>query len=106
VLVQNTTPWTYLGDRPIEPNPEASFDTGLDVLAMRLLRLPGTTRAATQLLTGSRDPRGKHVLRMHDLAGFTVRAARPMAFQVDGDYLGERDKLDFASVPDALRVVC
>jgi diacylglycerol kinase family enzyme len=106
VLVQNTTPWTYLGDRPIEPNPEASFDTGLDVLVMRQMRLAGTTRTATQLLTSSRPPRGKQIQRMHDLDGFTVRAARPIAFQVDGDYLGERDKLDFASVPCALRVVC
>jgi diacylglycerol kinase family enzyme len=106
LLVQNTTPWTYLGDRPIQPNPEASFDTGLDVLAIRLLRLPSTARTATQLLTGAAELRGKHVLRLHDLAGFTVRAARQMAFQVDGDYLGERDKLDFASVPGALRVVC
>jgi diacylglycerol kinase family enzyme len=106
VLVQNTSPWTYLRDRPIEANPEASFDTGLDVLAMRLLRLPGTTRTATQLLTSTAGPRGKQVLRLHDLPGFTVHAGRPMAFQVDGDYLGERDKLDFASVPRALRVVC
>jgi diacylglycerol kinase family enzyme len=58
-----------------------------------------------QLARGS-DPKGKQVLRMHDLAGFTLTAAKPIAFQVDGEYLGECDKLDFASVPGALRVVC
>src|SRR4051812_36276227 len=33
-LVSNVSPWTYLGARPIQPSPEASFDTGLDVFAL------------------------------------------------------------------------
>ena len=33
-------------------------------------------------------------------------SARPLAFQVDGDYLGERSKVTFSAVPDALRVFC
>jgi diacylglycerol kinase family enzyme len=106
LLVQNTAPWTYLGDRPVNPNPEASFDAGLDVLALRVLQVPSTMRVITQILSSRPDPHGKQVLRFHDLDRFTVRAARPMAFQLDGDYLGERDKLEFASVPEALRVVC
>jgi diacylglycerol kinase family enzyme len=28
-----------------------------------------------------------------------------MALQVDGDYVGEREEIHFASVPDALRVI-
>jgi diacylglycerol kinase family enzyme len=106
MLVQNTAPWTYLGERPVNPNPLASFDTGLDVLGLRVLQLPSTARTITQILSRRPDPRGKQVLRLHDLAGFTLRSAKPVAFQVDGDYLGEVDKLDFASVPGALRVVC
>jgi diacylglycerol kinase family enzyme len=35
----------------------------------------------------------------------TVRARRPIAFQVDGDYLGERDFVTFRSIPKALRIV-
>ena len=34
-LVTNTAPWSYLGERPVQPSPEASFDTGLDVFAPR-----------------------------------------------------------------------
>src|SRR5215212_4720839 len=33
-LFSNVNPWTYLGDRPVNPSPEASFDTGLDLFAM------------------------------------------------------------------------
>jgi diacylglycerol kinase family enzyme len=106
VIVQNTTPWTYLGDRPINPCPGASFDTGLDVMAMRELHVPSTTRTVKQVLAGRPQPHGKRVLGLHDLERFTLRADRPMAFQLDGDYLGERDKIEFLSVPDALRIVC
>jgi diacylglycerol kinase family enzyme len=105
VIVQNTSPWTYLGNRPINPNPEASFDLGLDVMALRGLNVPSTTRTVTQLLV-KRDPGGKQVLRLHDVAEFTLRAGRAQPFQLDGDYLGERDKVRFTAAPEALRVIC
>jgi diacylglycerol kinase family enzyme len=106
VIVQNTAPWTYLGDRPVNPCPEASFDTGLDVMAMRELHVPSTTRTVQQILARRPQPHGKRVLALHDLEAFTLRADRAMAFQLDGDYLGERDKIEFRSVPEALRIVC
>jgi diacylglycerol kinase family enzyme len=106
VIVQNTAPWTYLGDRPINPSPAASFDRGLDLLALRRLAVTSTTRTLAQLATRKGDPHGKQVLHLHDQAEFTVVANRPQAFQLDGDYLGERQKVHFVSVPEALRVIC
>jgi diacylglycerol kinase family enzyme len=106
VIIQNTAPWTYLGERPINPNPEASFDLGLDVMALRRLRVPSTTRTVSQILSRRPDPRGRQVLRLHDLAEFTLVAERPQPFQLDGDYLGQREKVRFASVTAALRVIC
>jgi diacylglycerol kinase family enzyme len=46
------------------------------------------------------------VLRLHDVSEFSLVAERPQAFQLDGDYLGEREKVRFTSVPAALRVIC
>jgi diacylglycerol kinase family enzyme len=106
VIIQNTAPWTYVGDRPINPNPDASFDRGLDVLAVRQLKVPSTTRTVMQMVSRKGDPHGRQVLRLHDQAEFTVVANRPQAFQLDGDYLGERQKVHFVSVPEALRVIC
>ena len=106
VIIQNTAPWTYVGDRAINPNPEASFDRGLDLLAVRHLYIATTTRTVTQMVSRNADPRGKQVLRLHDQAEFTVVASRPQPFQLDGDYLGERQKVHFLSVPEALRVIC
>lgn len=106
VIVQNTAPWTYVGERPLNPNPSASFDRGLDILALRQLKVSSTTRTVTQMMSRKADPHGRQVLRLHDQDEFTVLASRPQAFQLDGDYLGERQKVHFVSVPEALRVIC
>ncbi|MBQ1051470.1 diacylglycerol kinase family lipid kinase [Micromonospora sp. C51] len=106
IIVQNTAPWTYVGDREVNPNPAASFDLGLDVLALRQLGVASTTRTVTQFFSPTPDPHGRQVLRLHDVDEFTLVASRPQAFQLDGDYLGEREKVRFTSVPAALRVIC
>lgn len=105
VIVQNCSPWTYLGPRPVNPCPEASFDAGLDLLAFRALRVPTTLRTLWQSLSAKPDPHGKHIVRRHDLSGFVLRSDPPLAAQIDGDYLGELSEMRFTSVSDALRVV-
>jgi diacylglycerol kinase family enzyme len=104
-IVANTSPWTYLGDRPVALSPEASFDRGLDVFAPRSMATLPTAWYVGQMLTGRENIRGRRLLRLHDLGEFTLRADRPMALQVDGDYLGDRDVVRFTVVPDALRVL-
>ena len=104
--MQNTVPWTYLGDRAVNACPDASFDTGLDLMAMRALHVPATARAVAQILSRRPNPHGRQMLTLHDVGAFTLRALRPMALQVDGDYVGERTKVTFSAVPDALRVFC
>ena len=59
------------------PTPEASFDTGLDLMAMRELHVPGTARAVTQILSRKPNPHGRQVVALHDQDEFTLRAARP-----------------------------
>ncbi len=50
-------------------------------------------------------PRGGHLVHVHDEEEFTLSARRPVAFQLDGDYLGERERVTFRSVPGALQVL-
>ena len=104
-LVCNTTPWTYLGRRPVQPCPEASFDTGLDLFGLRRLGTATTLIHLRQILAASPRPRGRHVLRLHDQPEIVLRADRPLALQVDGDDLGDRTEVVFRSVPRALDVV-
>jgi diacylglycerol kinase family enzyme len=104
-IVSNTRPWTYLGERPIELAPEASFDRGLDIFAARTMHTVPTAWYVGQLLSGRQHVRGRKLLRLHDVGEFTLRADRPMALQVDGDYLGEQSVVRLTVVPDALRVL-
>jgi diacylglycerol kinase family enzyme len=107
VVIQNTAPWTYIGNRAVTACPDASFDTGLDVMAMRALHIPATAVAVTRILTGRHaKPHARRMMTLHDLSAFTLSSTRPLAFQVDGDYLGERTKVTFSAVPDAVRVFC
>jgi diacylglycerol kinase family enzyme len=106
-IVSNTSPWTYLGARPVNPNPLARFDNGLDIFALRRLRTVGTLNALRQMLSArDQPPRGRHVVSLHDQAELTLRSQRPIACQVDGEYVGERECLAFRSAPQALRVIC
>jgi diacylglycerol kinase family enzyme len=105
-IVSNTAPWTYLGRRPVNPSPAADFDTGLDLFALRRLRTAGTLTALRQMFASRPDPpSGRHVLSLHDQPEFVISASRPVALQVDGEYVGEHERVTFRAVPDALRVV-
>ncbi|QNP65239.1 diacylglycerol/lipid kinase family protein [Streptomyces genisteinicus] len=106
-IICNTSPWTYLGNRPVYASPKASFDTALDVLGLKKLSTPAVARYGTQLLTSSpeRGPRGKHAVTLHDETDFTLHSKVPLPFQMDGDHLGLRTSVTFTGVRRALRVI-
>ncbi|MGW0772601.1 diacylglycerol/lipid kinase family protein [Streptomyces sp. NPDC002835] len=106
-IVCNTSPWTYLGNRPVYASPKASFDTALDVLGLTKMSTPAVARYGTQLLTSSpeRGPHGKHALTLHDQTDFTLHSKVPLPFQMDGDHLGLRTSVAFTGVRRALRVI-
>jgi diacylglycerol kinase family enzyme len=106
-IICNTSPWTFLGNRPVYATPKASFDTGLDVLALSRMSTASVARYATQLLTSSpeRGPQGKHAVSLHDLTDFTLHSKVPLPLQMDGDHLGLRTSVTFTGVRRALRVI-
>ncbi len=106
-IVCNTAPWSYLGNKPLYAAPQASFDTGLDVLGLSRLTPAAVSRYGTQLLTSGPDrgPRGKHATTLHDLSEFTLHSQVPLPFQMDGDHLGLRTNVSFTGVRRALRVI-
>nr|WP_246508431.1 diacylglycerol kinase family protein [Actinocrinis puniceicyclus] len=104
-VLANTAPWTYLGSRPILATPQAGFETGLDLFGLASMSVLPVWRTVGRLLVNSqRLGKGRGVLIRHDLPEITLSAQRPVEFQVDGDYLGPRERVTFRSVPDALRV--
>lgn len=105
-IVTNRSPWTYLGERPLLPVPNPDFNSGLDLLALQRLRLTTVLNAVGQMLyVRSRPPRGRNLLSVLGSESLTLRSARPIALQADGEYLGEIEAVKFQFVPHALRIV-
>ena len=105
-IITNRSPWTYLHSRAVLPVPNPDFSSGLDLLALRRLRLAGIVSAVGQMMyIRSRPPRGRDLMSVLGSESLAVRSSRPIALQVDGEYLGETEAVKFQFVPDALRIV-
>jgi diacylglycerol kinase family enzyme len=105
-IVTNHSPWTYVRSRALLPVPNPDFSSGLDVLALRNMSATTILSATGQMALNRRRPvHGRHLLTVTGLNLLTVRSARPIAFQVDGDYLGETEAVKFQFISRALRVV-
>lgn len=105
-IITNRSPWTYLHSRAVLPVPNPDFSSGLDLLAMRRLRLIRIVSAVGQMLyIRSRAPRGRDLMSVLGSESLAVRSSRPIALQVDGEYLGETEAVKFQFVPHALRIV-
>jgi diacylglycerol kinase family enzyme len=104
-IVANADPWTYVGNRPLHPTPDVTFDTGLDVYARRRMGTAGMLLSMARM-SGSRPRIGRRgAFVAHDVDQFTLVADEPLPFQVDGDALDFREKVTFRSVPHALTVL-
>jgi diacylglycerol kinase family enzyme len=109
-LVTNSSPWTFVGNHPVLPVPhdgrDSYLNSGLDVFALRRLRTLTTLSALHQMLhANSSPPTGPDVFSAEAQARLTFSADRPIAFHIDGEFLGEAEQVAFTFVPDALRVV-
>jgi diacylglycerol kinase family enzyme len=105
-IVTNRSPWTYVRGRALLLAPNPDFNSGLDVLALRKMSATTILSAVGQMMfIRGRTPHGRHLVTVTGLDSLTVRSARPIAFQVDGDYLGETEAVKFQFISRALRVV-
>lgn len=104
-FVSNSSPWTYANSRPVWTNPDTTFDTGLGVFATTSMNIWANLGLVRQM--NSRKPRleARHLIRDDDLPWLKVTSDAPVACQIDGDYVGTRETMEFTSVPDALAVV-
>jgi diacylglycerol kinase family enzyme len=105
-VVTNSSPWTYLGSYPVQPA-HADFTSGLDLFALRRLRTLTTLAAIGHMMHADNAelPSGRDVVSAEALSTLSFQAARPIAFHVDGEYIGETESVEFRFVPAALSVV-
>jgi diacylglycerol kinase family enzyme len=106
IIVLNTNPYTYFGNRPLNLAPEATLDRGLASVTLRTMAFARTMRIiASALGSGSVLRRSRWVDHRTDLAALSVRAYGPVPYQVDGDHLGDTEQLDFRHEPAVLDLV-
>ena len=105
-ICQKTDPYTYLGRRPLQLMPEIGLDSGLGVTTVRSMAF-GTilSAAASALSTGRHLRHSNKIDRRVDVASVTLVGHRRFPYQLDGDYLGEVDKLEIKYEPDIIDVV-
>ncbi len=110
VIVQNSDPFTYFGTRPIRICEGAGLDTG--TLGLTVLRRATLLEMPT-LIPRIFSSRARTVTRHRQVTGFdpvkglTVRSVdgREFPVEVDGDFLGNFDRVDYGVAPKSLAVV-
>ncbi len=105
VMVGRTDPYTYYKDRGLRMTPQASLDSGLDVLSVRKLARRSLPRIAWQVFGSARHVHGRDIDYAHDASHVVVTSEEPFPVQVDGDSLGDRHRLDVELAREALWVV-
>jgi diacylglycerol kinase family enzyme len=104
-IVLNTNPYTYLGNRPLDLSPAATLDRPLVAITFTTMSARAILRSLSGALRGGGVRPAPHLDVRVDVRRLVVEHERPFPFQVDGDALGETDRLDFWHVPDAVRLV-
>lgn len=102
----NTNPYTYLGNRPLSLAPEATLDRGLACVTLRTLTFARTMRIIGSALGNGRYLRSSRWTdHRTDLSSIVVDGYGPFPYQVDGDHLGDTERLTIRHEPDVLALV-
>jgi diacylglycerol kinase family enzyme len=114
-IVQNSDPFTYFASRPIRVCEGIGFDDG--TLSLGVLKRATQRDMPTLIprLFSETRPAARHrqVVHFDDVAAATVSSIsenrdgspRPFPLQVDGDYIGDRTRVELRADPGALTIV-
>ena len=94
-FVSNSSPWTYANTRPVWTNPTTTFETGLGRVRDHQHERVGESAAGAADVVASKprsagqapDPRRRPAVAARD-------RDTPVACQIDGDYVGLRERHD------------
>jgi len=114
-LAQNSAPFTYFAKRPIRVCEGVEIDDGtLSVgVLKRAAQRDMPTLIPRVLSVGPSTARHRQIAHFEDVTTATVSsisetgdgAVRPVPVQVDGDYIGEKTRIELRVAPSALSVV-
>jgi diacylglycerol kinase family enzyme len=108
-IVQNASPYTFFGNRPVHMGEGATLDSGdlAGVVLQRSSPIDGLTVSWRALSERARLVRHR---RVHGFNGvtqlrITSKDERALPLQVDGDYIGEVHEAVFEALPHGILVV-
>jgi diacylglycerol kinase family enzyme len=104
-IIMNTNPYTYLGNRPFDIVPSTSLSTGLSVVTFTSLKTTHMLRTLASALQGGGVKNFPWLDIRTNVQHVVASDSRAFPYQLDGDYLGEIQKVEFEFVPDAIRLV-
>jgi diacylglycerol kinase family enzyme len=108
-IVQNASPYTYFGNRPVDMGEGATLDSGdlSGVVLRRASPIDIPTIIWRALSKRARLARHRKVSSFAQVEGLRVRSLddRPLPLQVDGDYIGDATEAIFGVIPGGIRVV-
>jgi diacylglycerol kinase family enzyme len=114
-LAQNSDPFTYFASRPVRVCEGVAIDDG--TLSLGVLRRAAQRDMPTLIprLFGEKRPAARHrqIDHFEDVTAASIASisetrdgvSRPFPVQVDGDYIGERTRLELSVAPGALTIV-
>jgi diacylglycerol kinase family enzyme len=109
LLVQNSTPYTYFGDRPVEMADGATLMSGdlAGVVLDRARPIDVPTILGRAMSGRLKVTRHRHVHSFSGVERLRVRSRdeRALPLQVDGDYLGEVAEAVFGVTPGGIAVI-
>jgi diacylglycerol kinase family enzyme len=105
-ICQKTDPYTYLGRRPLHLNRGTSLDTGLGVTTVKSMRFGTILGAAASALGSGRHLRhSSKIDQRTNLDSLVLEGYRPFPYQLDGEYIGEVERLELRYEPDCLELI-
>ena len=104
-IMLNTNPYTYLGNRPLDLSPHARLDRPLVAVTFKTMKVGAILRSLAGALRGGGVKPSKYLDLHEGVTRAIVEHDTPFPYQLDGDYLGETNRLEFVHVPDAVRLV-
>jgi diacylglycerol kinase family enzyme len=102
----NTNPYTFLGNRPLNIAPDAGLDRALTAVTVRTMSFTGMLSVVGAALAGgNRIKRHRLVDYCPDVSEITITGYGPFPYQVDGDHLGDVERLTLRHEPAVLDLV-
>lgn len=104
VIVQNTSPWFYIGSVALDFSPDASYKKQLDAVALTALNPTSIATYITEAAARIPTEKRSNSVWLKDTPRLVITSDAPIPAQVDGDLVGDLLRAEFTHHTDALKV--